>query len=128
MENNKKINKIKEKIIFLGEECEKSHNIQDKAREHIGELRLKNLEHLRNFWLNLLIMVAAGLIPVFGLNRFELINNFYLFYSGLFLWSLTLVMGVLYFNYILSRENNNLLALDKYYKDSFNKYKNKLIN
>lgn len=93
------------------------------------ELRIKNIEHLRNFWFNLIVLSSAVIVGVFPVlikdpSYFE---NSSLAIFGLLLLVFMDIIGCFYLNVLLTRENRNLAELNNFHTKKFDEDK-KLIN
>lgn len=114
-------------------------NLYDKADKEgraalkmISEMRIKNLDHLRSYWFNLIIWSSAVMVAILPLliKDSQYFNNAKLAVFGVVLLGITDIVGCFYINVLLTRENRHLAEKNNFYEKTFSKEKeiiNKLV-
>jgi len=113
---------------------DKQYNEVDKNQKEVSILyfnaRLKNIEQIRNFLLNLIILSSAIIVAIFPfmVKDSSYLKNLYLAIIGVVLLILADLIGIFYINKILIRENKDLKEQNEFVIQNMNKEKEMLIN
>lgn len=113
---------IQNSIKIYDEQYNKVRENQKEVSRLYLDVRLKNIEQTRSFWLNLIILSSAIIVAVFP---FLIKDNFYLenlkmAVIGIILLVLVDLVGIFYINIILIRENKHLDEQNKFHMDHMN--------
>ncbi|GEM_PF-2715360 len=90
------------------------------------DLRWRNIDHFRAYWLHMVILSSAivlGVLPLISENS-SLVKSFTLAKLGLLLIILVCVLIVLYFQNVLSRERSLLFDQKEFHEATFSMQQN----
>ena len=120
----------KTKVEFYEKEGEKLQNERDTAIKEIGSLIVKNIEHLREFHMQLItisLILIAAVIPITTIEGQFFFKNLSLTYTGVALLATTCVLTISYLNFIIVSENKHLTNSQNFYKRTFSEALDNLI-
>lgn len=94
---------------------------EDQYITMLRELRVKNIEHLRSFWFNLIVLSSAIIVGVFPIliNNSNYLENPSIAIVGLVVLVIMDILGCFYLNVLLTRENRNLAELNDFHTKKF---------
>jgi len=119
------IEELKKLMEFYEQEYKDVVSREEKMTGFFLDMRVKNLEYLRSFWFNLIILSSAIIVAVFPIllkdpNYFQ---NLVLSIIGLGLLVIMDIVGCFYLNTLLTKENNNLAEQNDFHSKKMNKEK-----
>lgn len=120
---------IQNSIKIYDEQYDKVRENQKEVSKLYLDVRLKNIEQTRSFWLNLIVLSSAIIVAVFPLlikDNFYL-ENLKIAVTGIILLVLVDLVGIFYINTILIRENKHLDEQNKFHMEHMNKGMEKLL-
>jgi ABC-type multidrug transport system fused ATPase/permease subunit len=106
----------KEEFEILNNIIERSGQRSDKIEQIFLDMRSRNLEHLRNFWLNLIVLSSAIIVGILSLVFKEDMSSSLLLIImvGVSFFILMDIVGVYFLNHKLSKENHDLDKLHNF--------------
>lgn len=113
--------KIKEITRFYSKEIKETKDRQEKMIKYFLNVRTRNLEYLRTFWLHLTIISSLIIVAVLPLVLKN--SNFFkcliITIIGLSFLTLMIILACFSLNHILTKENRDLSEKSEFYSKNF---------
>ncbi len=110
-------------INFYQEKYKEATSRRDEILNLTRDLRIKNLDHIRSFLFNLVVISSAAIVAIFPvvLKDLNYFKNPIFAIIGLAILVLMNLVGLFYLSVLLIRENNNLSKADEFHNKAIEK-------